>query len=68
MRSVSSGFSRKSKAPRRVASTAVSMVPWPLIITTTAAGSSSRMRVSASSPSIRAIFTSMKVRSGRNSG
>ena len=29
-----SGFSTKSKAPRRVASTAVSTVPWPDIITT----------------------------------
>ena len=29
-----SGFSTKSKAPRRVASTAVSTVPWPDIMTT----------------------------------
>ena len=28
------GFSRKSNAPMRVASTAVSIVPWPDIITT----------------------------------
>ena len=32
-RSRLSGFSRKSKAPARVASTASAMVPWPEIIT-----------------------------------
>ena len=37
-RSVSSGFSRKSNAPRWVASTAVAMVPCPEIITTCARG------------------------------
>ena len=67
-RSLSSGFSRKSKAPRCVASTAVAMVPWPEIMTTVAVGSSSRSRVRVSRPSRPAIFTSRKTRCGRNSG
>ena len=33
-RSRCSGFSKKSKAPRRVASTAVATSAWPLIIST----------------------------------
>jgi hypothetical protein len=32
------GFSMKSKAPRLMALTAVSMLPWPLIITTGTSG------------------------------
>ena len=62
MRSVSSGFSRNSYAPRRVASTAVSIVPWPLIITTIGRGI--ELAELASAPPARpcrAIFTSMKV-------
>ena len=38
MRSVSSGFSRMSYAPSCVASTAVWIVAWPLIITTIGGG------------------------------
>ena len=51
----------------RMAEIAVSTLACPLIMTTHAAGSCSRMRSSASSPSIRAILTSMKTRSGRRS-
>ncbi len=37
-RSALNGFSMKSKAPRLMALTAVSMLPWPLIITTGTSG------------------------------
>src|SRR5689334_20159313 len=50
--STESGFSRKSKAPSLVARTAVSMVPWPEIMMTSGAFSSSRTFSSVSSPSI----------------
>ena len=52
--SIDSGFSRKSKAPSLVACTAVSMVPWPEIMTTTgrSADGISWMRVSVSMPSM----------------
>ena len=46
------GFSRKSNAPSFVARTAVSIVPWPEIIKTSGAFSSSRMRSRVSSPSM----------------
>ena len=49
-----SGFSRKSKAPSLVARTAVSMVPWPEIMTTTGRSEAGIfwMRSSASRPSM----------------
>ena len=49
-----SGFSRKSKAPSLVALTAVSMLPWPEIITTTGRSGDgiSWMRANASMPSM----------------
>jgi hypothetical protein len=60
------GFSRKSWAPMRVASTAVSMVPWPDIITTgmlswPAADHSLRSVM----PSVSGIQMSSSTRSGR---
>ena len=60
-----SGFSTKSKAPRRVASTAVSTVPWPDIMTTgqpsVAAADHSRSSVM---PSMSGIQMSSSTRSG----
>ena len=60
-----SGFSTKSKAPRRVASTAVSTVPWPDIMTTgqpsVAAADHSRSSVM---PSTSGIQMSSSTRSG----
>jgi hypothetical protein len=60
-----SGFSTKSKAPRRVASTAVSTLPWPDIITTghssVAAPDHSRSSVM---PSVSGIQISSSTRSG----
>src|SRR5690606_24894330 len=54
-RSALNGFSMKSYAPRRIAETAVSMLPWPEIITTGRLGcmvliSSSRARPSRRDP------------------
>ena len=63
-RSVESGFSRKSKAPRRVASTAVLTVPCPDIITTGNVSSRWRIRRSTSRPSIPGILTSRNTISG----
>ena len=57
-RSRCSGFSRKSNAPRRVASTAVAMSPCPLITTTGSSTPRSRNARSTSSPSISGILTS----------
>ena len=62
-RSRSSGFSMKSKAPRRVASTAVSMVPWPEIMTTSVSGRRSMISERISSPSRPGILMSRNVRS-----
>ena len=60
-----SGFSTKSNAPRRVASTAVSTVPWPDIITTgqssLVTADHSRSRVM---PSVSGIQMSSSTRSG----
>ena len=60
------GFSRKSNAPMRVASTAESMVPWPDIITT---GMVSKPLPAHSlrsvMPSVSGIQMSSKTRSGR---
>jgi hypothetical protein len=53
-----SGFSMKSKAPSLVARTAVSMLPWPEIITTAASLPCSRIRRKVSSPSISGSHTS----------
>ena len=47
---MSSGFSRKSNAPRWVASTAVAMVPWPEIMTIWARASRSRSRLKRLEP------------------
>ena len=60
-----SGFSTKSKAPRRVASTAVSTVPWPDIITTgqPSAASADHSRSSVM-PSMSGIQMSSSTRSG----
>ena len=60
-----SGFSTKSKAPRRVASTAVSTVPWPHIITT-GHRSAAWLDHSRSSvmPSVSGIQMSSSTRSG----
>jgi uncharacterized membrane protein len=51
----------------RVAFTAVSIVAWPEIMTTTASGRSRLILPSVSSPSMRSIQTSRKVRSGGSS-
>jgi hypothetical protein len=61
-----SGFSTKSKAPRRVASTAVSTVPWPDIITTGQDDSAAAPDHSRSSvmPSVSGIQMSSNTRSG----
>ncbi len=63
--SMVSGFSRKSKAPSLVAFTAVSMVPWPEMITTTGrfAKAISCIRASVSNPSIPGSQTSSRIRS-----
>ena len=60
MRSLSGGFSMKSKAPSFVASTAVLTVPWPERITTGGAASRSLSRFSTSRPSICGILMSRK--------
>ncbi len=65
-RSRSSGFSMKSNAPSRVASTAVAIVPCPEIITTGRSGSLSRSLPSTSRPSMRGILMSSSTTSGRS--
>ena len=50
-RAFSQGFWMKSRAPRRMASTASSMLPQAVITTTGSEASISRMRASRSSPS-----------------
>ena len=50
-RSLSHGFSTKSRAPRRIASTASSIVPHAVIATTGSSGARSRTRSSSCSPS-----------------
>ena len=57
----------KSYAPSRVAFTAVSIVPWPEIMTTIASGRRRLTSASVSRPSMRSIQTSRKVRSGASS-
>ena len=60
------GFSRKSKAPMRVASTAESMVPWPDIITTGMVSSPEPAHsFSSVMPSVSGIQMSSSTRSGR---
>ena len=60
------GFSRKSKAPTRVASTAVSMVPWPDIITTGMVNKpAADHSLSRLMPSVSGIQISSSTRSGR---
>jgi hypothetical protein len=62
------GFSRKSKAPKRVASTAVSMVPCPDIITTGMFRCPAACHsLSREMPSVSGIQMSSRTRSGRNS-
>ena len=62
--STESGFSRKSKAPSWVARTAVSMVPWPLIITTGRLGQVRCISSRISTPSRPGIAMSSSTRSG----
>jgi hypothetical protein len=50
-RALSQGFWMKSRAPRRMASTASSIEPQAVITTSGSVGSTSRMRLSRSSPS-----------------
>ena len=60
------GFSRKSSAPMRVASTAVSMVPWPDIITTGIVSCPlAAHSLSSVMPSVSGIQMSSSTRSGR---
>ena len=60
------GFSRKSNAPMRVASTAESMVPWPDIITTGMVSSPLPAHsLSSVMPSVSGIQMSSSTRSGR---
>ena len=59
----SGGFSTKSNAPRFVASTAVSIVPCPLIIMIGTSGLTSFSLSSVSSPSMPGILTSSKIQS-----
>ena len=62
-----SGFSMKSQAPRRVALIAVSMVPWPEIMTTVVSGRRRLSSARVSRPSMRGIQMSRKTRSGISS-
>jgi len=57
-RSLPSGFSRKSKAPSRVASTAVVIVPWPEIMITIWSGRWVRRARRASMPFMPGSLTS----------
>ena len=60
------GFSRKSIAPIRVASTAVSIVPWPDIMTTGIVNSPpADHSLSSDMPSVSGIQISRSTRSGR---
>ena len=60
------GFSRKSKAPIRVASTAESIVPWPDIITTgIVSRPAAAHSLSSVMPSVSGIQMSSSTRSGR---
>jgi len=59
----SSGFSIKSKAPFLIDSTAVSIFPWPEIITTGMSGFSSSTFCRTSMPSIPGILISHKITS-----
>jgi len=52
-RSASNGFSMKSAAPRRIAATAVSRLPWPEITSTGIEASRRLISSSSSSPSSR---------------
>ena len=64
IRSLSGGFSMKSKAPSLTASTAALTVPWPERITTGGDGSSALRRLRTSRPSIWGILMSRMTRSG----
>ena len=66
-RSASNGFSMKSAAPRRIAATAVSRLPWPEITSTGIEGSRRLISSSSSSPSSRdpCSQTSSSTRLGR---
>ncbi len=57
------GFSMKSTAPSRVASTAVSTVPWPDIITTAPGEPFSDHSFSSEMPSVSGIQMSRRIRS-----
>ena len=52
-RSASNGFSMKSAAPRRIAATAVSRLPWPEMTSTGSVGSRRLISSSSSSPPSR---------------
>ena len=54
----------KSKAPRRVALTAVSTVPWPEIMITGRSGERFLTRSSTARPSMPGSHTSNSIRSG----
>ena len=59
------GFSKKSTAPMSVASTAVSIVPWPDIITTGIVNNSCVAHsLSKATPSVTGIQMSSSTRSG----
>src|SRR5690606_22878784 len=64
-RSALNGFSMKSYAPRRMAETAVSMVPWPEIITTGRPGCSVLISSRSSSPSRRDPCSQMSRKTSR---
>src|SRR5881394_3222021 len=66
-RAGSSGFSTKSKTPSRTASTAASMVPLPVMITTGVSGCSSRSARTSASPSSLGITRSLMITSGWDS-
>ena len=66
-RGTSSGFSMKSKAPSRMAWTAVWMVPRPVRSTTGHSGSSARRARSSQSPSMLGMTRSVRMTSGCHS-
>ena len=64
--SIESGFSTRSKAPSLVALTAVSIVPWPVIMTTWMWGLYFLISFSVSIPSIPGIQISSRTTSGES--
>ncbi len=64
--SIESGFSTKSKAPNLVALTAVSMVPWPVMMITWMWGLYFLISLRVSIPSSPGIQMSSKTRSGES--